>query len=655
VLCEAGVLVGIDPSFENVWRRRKIANFIRGEFSADAAIDNHIKRLVNTAYKDTGIQGYIRDISLEIAGTEQAMSIGLLARASCYIQSVPSLRKNTQVLRQALESFGLKEYAEKPRDACEVATGIDSSLLRASELLGKLRVNNLLEKDRQDLEILQGKIAEQIAKRATEAQTVSSLSGVTIVHRPLNAQMMAERLEAKKEPSKRQEILAPTPAAGLSELPKSLNPTKEELAKLAATAALEAAQAEAEHDDPLKTRLEALAGMHEELLKPFTFSQKQLRGLGLTGGNSLEYTLLKGAQDVQPKLRELAEVPSGEVFATMAGLFLLASDSKMNVEDLQSTIAQILTTDSEYRNMYTSIFAGLFRPNGIAQNSSPRNIGREIDWVADRIDLFAAIIDGPKDTKGTSLPRSAPLKLNAELFTLENLQRVRRALFPEDVVQISVGVDNVNPPQEITEDEVVPLHLETGGSVKDDEEMTVLRTAELESSLHGFVLPELLQGRGIEEFDIVIFPSEASVVDMEKFIKRHYPGSVEKSSGERPLDWDMIENLLFLRDTYGGRVGLTKPGNLGTTQDDVPYFLAILPIKGEEIAVAEHPVYGNATYLIRDSGNQKEYKILDIIAESRAFARVLGAKQMIHPDLDVDNRALTHLNKILHYLGLQEL
>jgi hypothetical protein len=142
---------------------------------------------------------------------------------------------------------------------------------------------------------------------------------------------------------------------------------------------------------------------------------------------------------------------------------------------------------------------------------------------------------------------------------------------------------------------------------------------------------------------------------MENFIKRYYPGSVERSSGERPLDWDMIENLLFLRDTYGGKVGLTKPGNLGTTQEDVPYFLAILPIGGEEIAVAEHPVYGNATYLIKDSGKQKEYKILDIIAESRAFARVLGARQMIHPDLDVADRALTHLNKILRYLGLQEL
>ena len=331
-----------------------------------------------------------------------------------------------------------------------------------------------------------------------------------------------------------------------------------------------------------------------------------------------------------------------------------SSDPNKTAEDLQSTIAQTLTTDSEYRNTYASIFAGLLRPNGTAQNSSTRNIGREIDWVADRIDLLAAIIEGPKDTKNTPLPRSTPLGLDAELFTLANLEKVRRALFPEDVVQMAVDTDNVNLLQDIAEDEVVSLQPETEGFAENDE-TTVSQTAELESSLHGFALPESLQGRGIGEFDIVIFPSEASVVDMENFIKRYYPGSVERSSGERPLDWDMIENLLFLRDTYGGKVGLTKPGNLGTTQEDVPYFLAILPIGGEEIAVAEHPVYGNATYLIKDSGKQKEYKILDIIAESRAFARVLGARQMIHPDLDVADRALTHLNKILRYLGLQEL
>lgn len=114
------------------------------------------------------------------------------------------------------------------------------------------------------------------------------------------------------------------------------------------------------------------------------------------------------------------------------------------------------------------------------------------------------------------------------------------------------------------------------------------------------------------------------------------------------VDWSRLENLTTIQEATGGKLHRSKHGALGTT---TPYFVLTFELTNSSdgnsmtFAVAENPLYANATYIVReDLADGSWQKVLN---EYKRNARVLGAHQIIHaPGAD-------HLAKVR--LALQDL
>ncbi len=82
---------------------------------------------------------------------------------------------------------------------------------------------------------------------------------------------------------------------------------------------------------------------------------------------------------------------------------------------------------------------------------------------------------------------------------------------------------------------------------------------------------------------------------------------------------------MTLRDRHDGILYRSNAGDLGGAP---PYFVAELDIYGQKIAVAESPVYGNATYIVVEKlapGNWRE-----VLALSKPDTLEVGAVRVIH-------------------------
>ena len=105
------------------------------------------------------------------------------------------------------------------------------------------------------------------------------------------------------------------------------------------------------------------------------------------------------------------------------------------------------------------------------------------------------------------------------------------------------------------------------------------------------------------------------------------------------INWQRIQDLVQLRDTFDGNMYRSKTGSLGMRP---PYFIVEMNLGGFTFAVAENALEGNATYLLREdltAGTWQEVLELD-----KRTARSVGAERIIH------RNESDHLTKILNAL-----
>lgn len=136
-----------------------------------------------------------------------------------------------------------------------------------------------------------------------------------------------------------------------------------------------------------------------------------------------------------------------------------------------------------------------------------------------------------------------------------------------------------------------------------------------------------------EQLEWVVFPPGTTVQDVRNAL------GIERIDTAR-VNWDRIKHLLYLANEHQGEVYRSMDSQLGTS---VPYLVAEIYIQGRRIAVAECPEIGNATYVVDDLTAAGTWE--EVMRLSKAEARSLGAKRVIHPTEE------GHLSKIIRALN----
>ena len=130
------------------------------------------------------------------------------------------------------------------------------------------------------------------------------------------------------------------------------------------------------------------------------------------------------------------------------------------------------------------------------------------------------------------------------------------------------------------------------------------------------------------EEELYVFPPGSRAIDLIRDYKE------QVSEGELVnVEWDRIIKLLELRDhcqkqNLDARLIRTKHASWQV----LPFFILEINIPGDNqaVAVIESPVYGNATYIYRESEERLSWR--EIVELGRENARELGANALVHVD-----------------------
>ena len=153
-----------------------------------------------------------------------------------------------------------------------------------------------------------------------------------------------------------------------------------------------------------------------------------------------------------------------------------------------------------------------------------------------------------------------------------------------------------------------------------------------------FIDPELV-GIADAQLDILVFPNtKVGLRELMDDVRANIPEAEHKD-----IEWWRLKLLHRIKAETGGTLYRTRPGSFGHR---LPWYALHIETSGVSLALLEHPVEDNASYLIRD-----EYDGFwqELVGEhNRNTARMFGQKQIIHPD-----RALSDPQS-LHYQNLRD-
>ena len=121
-----------------------------------------------------------------------------------------------------------------------------------------------------------------------------------------------------------------------------------------------------------------------------------------------------------------------------------------------------------------------------------------------------------------------------------------------------------------------------------------------------------------EELEFEVFPPGASMEQIKTAATRINPN-------QDKTDWDRIRDLKLIADQADGQLYISR-GTLSSGRK--PYYVAVFSIANETIAVAENPVYGNASYIIREALVPGTWQ--EILQLPKPLARQVGASQTVH-------------------------
>lgn len=179
--------------------------------------------------------------------------------------------------------------------------------------------------------------------------------------------------------------------------------------------------------------------------------------------------------------------------------------------------------------------------------------------------------------------------------------------------------DYLNPKKEVKPDEEARPQL----PVKEEEEIfaDIQKKAQDISKALGWnvfegdretIIHEIPAGTPLEKIKEQV---EETLTLAEKTIRKNQP--------ER-FNWNRIKTLMDLVREHEGKLYRSDRPILNGS-----YLVGVMTYNGHEVAIAEHPIIGNATYLIAPDLADGSWQ--DITKENRYAARVFGARQVIHP------------------------
>jgi hypothetical protein len=138
-----------------------------------------------------------------------------------------------------------------------------------------------------------------------------------------------------------------------------------------------------------------------------------------------------------------------------------------------------------------------------------------------------------------------------------------------------------------------------------------------------------------EQLDWEAFPADVQL----DIIKATTAEQFGQKDADR-IEWKRIEDLLQIIEAYGGTLYRSKPSALGGSRRRAPYFIAETAPEGVTFAIAENPLWGNSTYVLREDLAEYGASWQDVYQETRKFARLLGA-------VSVPHRSDNHLASVL--------
>ncbi|MDB5166570.1 MAG: hypothetical protein JWM37_642 [Candidatus Saccharibacteria bacterium] len=356
----------------------------------------------------------------------------------------------------------------------------------------------------------------------------------------------------------------------------------------------------------------ALSG-YQEFMQPFRPSNRTLKRLGLQGA---QRDLLVGYRIGNEQLTNgMLDTDVQRLLGNLAGMD--AATTGLAPEDRRQKLSELLTTEeallheiesarqrlrNEGKNGFTPVRADLHDTN---------------EWLTDNRDELTLLL----------LEKLEPAR--AEYYA-----RLVDELWPHDpehAMAESIAVEleenpTIEPLAEIDEPEAVPL--------PEPIEPTEPEMPELPDFAEAPLLPEPQLEKNIaHQLDWELFPADASLETVRTAVMNSL--TPEQAAD---VDWSRIRNLYEIQQGFGGELYRGKPKTLGA---DMPYFVAIVDIDGEQFAVAENPTWGNATYVLRTSLAEYGASWQEVFQESRLFARILGAEPVVH------TRTSNQLNRIM--------
>jgi len=359
-----------------------------------------------------------------------------------------------------------------------------------------------------------------------------------------------------------------------------------------------------------ETALNALSDFRQ----PFISSGRAIRKSGLS---ELTHDLIIGYEpkDYVP-INGISSPDAERKHAHVLGLESLTADSQVPSELLKEILDHEATLVAQALTTYRLL--GKNKPS--VDTDMTACIADTVSWLSDNRDTFKHLLRNKLDTAIAE----RYIKLLDRLLP-PNVDVSKDPIKLEAVSEIPVQAD----PDEISDD--IDSTIIKVGNEKN--EHTAIEQDYAAKNI--FELP-ISEGDVAYQLDWEVFPAEVSINDIERIITKAYPSRAQTEN----IDWTRIKDLMQLASAYEGNLYRSKPNALGRGKN-IPYFVAEIEIEGRQYAVAENPAEGNASYVLRADLAYSGAAWQEVFAESRLFARMLGAERVIHRDTS------NHLDKIM--------
>lgn len=455
-------------------------------------------------------------------------------------------------------------------------------------------------------------LQSRIDRSITSVRDLYSNNGI-IESIPANPQLYVGKSLSLFVPL-REEITLRTPAvlAADYELRRQQRTTKQKEQQAHETAEHEGFLAD---EEPIVASMNETVALQTELLAPFRDqTSRYLRSKGLIGPNSFDYDLRQSKLDTKQGYEPYIRLYDG------LSQFVTVHDEY--IEDFYKLNDQ----ERALRGVYIEALHSRVFKSGLRPDTLQPDLSADLDWLRKNWKEFTSYIASSE---------------HKNHVTAGTLVRIESLLFPEqgrDAEQEELLVEEGIKEETL---EVIPEP-----AVIEWTEAELIELAEMdrtERELASMNHAELVKANELaEQLDWVVLPDQIITPDELVEIAERTLHSRGKQNSF--VDRERMVNLLRFKDMYGGTLYRSAERMLGDSNN--LYFVLKFTHTGDgnNYAIAENIVYGNATYVLREDilPLMDGETLLTAVKLSRGAIKDLGAKRLPH----VKNASKTHPERI---------